>query len=299
MRSGNKGLRAKRSPFSLLAFAGLGLVWGSTWIASDTLAEYAPPLRAAAFRFLLAALLCLPVVVWKRQKLPRGRALAVLLVLPVPMVVIPAILLRWVQPQLPSATVAVLFSAMPLLLTSAAPRAAMQASVVAVGAIAFTLSASFSLTQAGAAAVVLAVVASIAASSLEIRRELRSESPVAVTVLLLGEAAVLLFLASMVAERGQSMQWNREAILSLLFLVAVAGAGAWATYVWLLQRMEAYQAATVQWMQPLVALLESALFLHLRPSFSMIAGSVVTLVCLLVVMRTASEDDDPVSLLGN
>ncbi len=53
---------------------------------------------------------------------------------------------------------------------------------------------------------------------------------------------------------------------------AVAGAPAYATYFWLLQQLEAYQVATVQWIEPLVAIIESALFLRLGLSFSMIAG---------------------------
>jgi drug/metabolite transporter (DMT)-like permease len=63
--------------------------------------------------------------------------------------------------------------------------------------------------------------------------------------------------------------------------------------------MEAYQAVTVQWIQPLVAVMESAWLLRLRPSFALIAGAVVTLGCLLVVVRARPEDDDSVSLLGN
>ncbi len=295
MSKGNPGLRAERSPFFWLAFAAVGLVWGSTWIASDTLAEYDPPLRAAAFRFLLAALLCL----CKWRKLPRGRALAVTLVLSVTMVALPLILLRWVQPQLPSATVAVLFAAMPLLLAFPRPRAAMQASIVALAAVAFSLDVSFSFAQAAPAAVVLIAVASIAASSLAIRRQLSNQNPVAVTAVLLGAAGLLLLCVSTVIERGQTVQWNRDGIWSLVYLGAVAGAGAYATYIWLLQRMEAYQAVTVQWIQPLVAVMESAWLLRLRPSFALIAGAVVTLGCLLVVVRARPEDDDSVSLLGN
>jgi drug/metabolite transporter (DMT)-like permease len=252
-------------------------------------------LRTAAFRFLLAALLCL----WTWRKFPRGRALAVTLVLSVTMVALPLVLLRWVQPQLPSATVAVLFAAMPLLLSFPGPRAAMQASIVALVAMAFTLEVSFSLAQAGAAAVVLFAVASIAASSLAVRRELSNENPVAVTAVLLGAAGLLLLLASLAMERGQTVQWNRESMGALIYLGGVAGAGAYATYVWLLQRVEAYQATTVQWIQPLVAVMEGAWLLGLRPSLLMIAGAVVTLGCLLVVVRARSEDDDSVSLLGN
>src|ERR1700691_3390411 len=149
-----------------LAFAALGIVWGSTWVASDILAEYVPPLRGAAERFLLAALLCIPVILWKWLKLPRGRALGFVLFLPVTLIVLPTLLLLWAQSRVPPVTVAVSFSAMPLmvvLLTPVlagkdVPRIAMQASIVGVGAIVVALGATFSVAQAGGAAVVLLAV---------------------------------------------------------------------------------------------------------------------------------------------
>jgi hypothetical protein len=152
-----------------LAFAALGVIWGTSWIAAETLAEYVSPLRGAAARFLLAAVLCIPVVLWKRVRLPRGRALGFVLLLSVTMIVFPFVLLLWAQLHVPSATVVVLFAAMPLLLalsTPGVPSRALQATIVAVGAIALAVGASFSAAQAGGAAVALLAVASTAASLL-------------------------------------------------------------------------------------------------------------------------------------
>jgi drug/metabolite transporter (DMT)-like permease len=299
--------RAAVGPKHWLAFSALGIVWGTTWVAAETLAEYVPPLRGAAARFLLAALLWIPVILWKRLKLPRGRALGFVLILSVTLIVLPSVLLLWAQSRVLSATVAVSFSAMPLLVVfltpglagRSVPRTAMQASIVGLGAVALALGASFSVAQAGGAAVVLLAVASIGASSILARRELSGLHPIVVTALLLGAAALLLFLASLALEHGQPVQWNGSAIGSVAFLAVVAGAPAYATYFWLLQRLEAYQVGTLQWVEPLVAILESALLLRVGLSFSMIAGSLAALVCLLLVVRARAEDDNTVSLLGN
>jgi drug/metabolite transporter (DMT)-like permease len=296
-----------RGPKHWLAFATLGIVWGTTWVAVGTLGEYVPPLRGAAVRFLLAALLWLPVILWKRLQWPRGRALGIVLLLSLSLIALPSVLLLWAQSQVPSATVAVSFSAMPLLVVfltpvlagREVPRIAMQASIVGLGAMVLALGATFSVAQAGGAALVLLAVASIGASSIIARRELGSVHPIVVTALLLGVAGLLLFLASLALEHAQPVQWNRSAVGAVVFLAAVAGAPAYATYFWLLQRLEAYQVGTVQWIEPLVAIIESALILRLGPSFSMIAGSLVALLCLLLVMRAQAEDDDTVSLLGD
>jgi drug/metabolite transporter (DMT)-like permease len=284
------------------AFAALGIVWGTTWVAADTLAEYVPPLRGEVARFSVAALLCLPAILGKRLKLPRGRPLGFVLGLSLTMIALPSVLLVWAQPRLPSATVAVLFAAMPLLLVilnpKVVPRSARQACIVGLGAVALVVGALFSLAQAGGAAVALLAVASIAVSVLLARRELSGVHPVVVTALLLGGAALLLFLAGLVLERGQAVEWNRSAIGAVIFLAAIGGAPAYATYFWLLQRLEAYQVVTLQWMEPLVAIVESAVFLRVGLSFNMVAGSLVTLFCLLLVLRARVEDDNYVSFLG-
>jgi drug/metabolite transporter (DMT)-like permease len=286
-----------------LTFAALGLVWGTTWVVSDKLAEQAPPLLAAAVRSLLAALLLIPVILLKRIKMPRGRSLCIVLLLAAAMIALPFVLLLWARQHVESATVAVSFAAMPLvvaLLTpgKAVPRSALQAAIVALGAIVLATGASLRLSQAAGAAVVLLAVAFIGASSLVARRELASLSPLVATAGLLGAAAPLLLLARLVLERGQAAEWTGSAIGSVA-LLAVATAAAYPVYFWLLQQLEAYQLATVQWVQPLVAMAETAAFLRLRLSLSMIAGTVVALVCLWVVMRARPEDDDSVSLLGN
>jgi drug/metabolite transporter (DMT)-like permease len=225
----------------------------------------------------------------------------------VSMIALPFMLLLWAGVYVSSATVAVLFAAMPLLVVLLTPslegrtvaHRALQAAVVGLGAIVLAVGASFPAAQARGGAVALVGVALIGASSLIARRELRSVHPIIVTALLLGAAGVLLFLASMALERGQPVGWNRNAVGSVIFLAAVAGAPAYAVYFWLLQRLEAYQMATVQWIETLVAIMETAFFLRLGFSFAMIAGSLVTLATLFWVMRARTEDDDTVSLLGN
>jgi drug/metabolite transporter (DMT)-like permease len=285
-----------------LAFAALGIVWGSTWIAADSVAESVSPLHAAAARFLLAALLCLPVIVRKRLPLPRGRSLGFVLLLSVTLVVLPNLLLLWAQQTVSSVTVTVLFAAMPLFVAllpaDGVPHGALLATVVGLGGLVLALGPSFSLHQAGGAAVALLAVASIGTSAVLARRELRAVHPVVTTALLSGSAALLLFVAGMTFERGQPSHWSQNAVAAIVFLALVAGAPAYATYFWLLQHLEAHKVTTLQWVEPLVAILETAFFLRIGLSFTMIAGSLVTLTSLLLVMRAREEDDKNVSLLG-
>src|SRR5271156_2675851 len=272
-----------------LAFAALGIVWGSTWIAVETLSESVPPLRVATVRFLLSALLCVPVVVWKRLSVPRGRALGFVLLLSVTMVVLPSVLLLWAQPYASSVTITVLFSAIPLLVATLTPddvpRGALLATVVGLGGMVLSMGATFSVDQAKGAAIGFVAVASIGVSAVLARRELRGVNPVVATALLSGAAGLLFILASMAFERGQTVQWTHSAIAPLVFLTAVAGAPAYATYFWLLQRLEAHKVTTVQWVEPMVTIIETALLLRIGLSFAQIAGALVTLTSLLLVMH--------------
>jgi drug/metabolite transporter (DMT)-like permease len=301
------GQTATLPRYAWLIFAALCLVWGSTWIAADALAQQVPPLCAAAARFLLSAALLLPFLLRRRHAPIPVRVLGGVLLLSVTMIVLPMLLLLWARPQLPSATVVVLFAAMPLvviLLTPAfaekdVPPRAMQAAVAGMGGLVLAMGASFSVAQAGAAALVLLAVVSTGASSLAARRLCLHHSPIAITSWLLAAAGLLLLLASRILERGQLLQWNRHTLAAIVLLAVVGGAPAYAAWFWLLQRLEAYQLVAVQWIEPLVALGESALLLRMGLSASMIAGSLITLVSLLVLLKTRAEDDDTVSLRAN
>jgi drug/metabolite transporter (DMT)-like permease len=289
-----------------LAFVALCVIWGSTWLATDSLTNLIPPLFAAAARFLLSSLILVPVILVKRCKLPSAGTLAWISLLSVTMIVLPLILLLWARQNLPSATVTVVFAAMPLVIILLAPAfgekdvpaRAMQAAIAAMGAIFVVTGVVPSLSQTGGAVVVFVAVASNGISLLFARREFQTVNPVVLAASLLGTASVFLFLASTLLERGQPAHWSRNAVVALILLALFGGAFAYSVYFWLLQRLSAHQVATVQWVEPLIAILESAIILRIGLSFSMIAGSVVTLLCLWVIMWARSEDDNSVSLRG-
>jgi drug/metabolite transporter (DMT)-like permease len=290
-----------------VGFAALGLIWGSTWVASDTLSEQIPPLLGSGCRFLLAAVVLVPVILLKRWKLPRCRALGYFLLLSVTMIALPLLLLVWARAQLPSATVTVLFALMPLvviLLTpglegGVVPNRATPAAIVGLGAMVMVTGVSFSAAQIWGVAVVFAAVVFTGASSLIARREGKDVHPVVATACLLGAAGFFLWAASLGLERGQAVQWTREVVRAVVVLGVLGSAVPYVLYFWLLQRVEAYQLATVQWIVPLAGLVESAAFLRIGLSYSIIAGAVVTLGCVLVVTRARQEDDNTVSLRGD
>jgi drug/metabolite transporter (DMT)-like permease len=289
-----------------LWLAVLGVIWGSTWLASDALAEQIPPLFGSGVRFLLAGVVLAPLILLKRWGVPRGRAFGYLLLLSVSLIAVPLVLLVWARAQLPSATVTVLFALLPLvvvLLTPVlegrgVPNRAAPAAIVGVGGIVLATGASFSAAQIWGAAVVFAAVIFTGASSLIARRELKEVHPAVVAACLLGGAGLVLLVASLGLER-ESVEWSASVVRALVVLGVWGGAAPYVLYFWLLQRAEAYQLATVQWIVPLVGLVESAVSLRIGLSYSIIGGAVVTLGSALVVTRARLEDDNTVSLRGD
>jgi probable blue pigment (indigoidine) exporter len=181
----------------------------------------------------------------------------------------------------------------------AVPRAAMNGAILAIGGMMLALGAVLSLAQAGAAAAILLAVVSTGASAVLARRLLGAVPPVVTAALVLGASAPLLLLASLWREHGQFIHWSSSGLVAVLFLAVIPGALAYALWFWLLQHLQAYQMATVQWMEPLVALGEGAVLLRMGWSFAMVAGSALVMASLWMVLRARPEDDKSVSLWSN
>ena len=268
-----------------LAFAALGLVWGTTWVAAS-LTEQVPALLGSAARYALAALFLLPVIVGRRLKPPArprpgGGAASFrrhdcAAVGDAPWGARPCAISNCGGVVCSDAAVGDPDDAFAGGQGRAADRDARGdrrpgRDCAGDGRFLFGI-------QAAGAAVVLLAVASTGASSLIARRELRSVSPSVVTALLLAGAAPLLFLASMVLERGQPAQWNGRATGAVVFLALVAARRlchlllAPATAGGVPDGNTAVGSAPGRHGR-------GRCLLRLRWSFSMIAGSLVTFLC--------------------
>lgn len=275
-------------------------------MAIRILVEQVPPIRSAALRFAIAVMVLVPILVARRVKLPRGRALLANLVLSATMIAVPYALIFWAETRVSSGMTAVLFAAMPLvagLYTNymdgrQMPYSAMLPLMLGVGGMLLVLSSAFStsLDQAVGAIVVLAAVVSAGVSSVYAKRELEAVNPLMSTCLQLGGGAALLSLMSAILERDQPSHWNIPAVTALMFLSLGASVFAFPLYFWLLKEMEAYQIGTIQWFEPLVAVAEGAILLHEPLSWRMSLGGAIILASVFRVMTVREQDDATVTI---
>ena len=293
-------------PRIILAMVTLSIVWGSTWMAIRVLVMAVPPMHSASLRFLLASVILLPFIQFKKIPWPTGRGLRATLLLSLTMIAIPSALTFWSEQRLSSGLTALIFGAMPLMTAiltpwmagRSVPRAAWQAMIVGLGGMGLVLSGaiSTSLWQAVGAVAVLAAVLLYAGSSVYAKESLAGVHPFVSTAIQFFFGGIWLSVASMVFERGRPSGWNAQSIIAVIFLSIFASALSFTLYYWLLKQIEAYQLTSLQLIVPIIAVAEGAFFMREAVPWTMIAGAAVVLGSIVFVMRAGNADEKEIAL---
>jgi len=282
------------------AYGLICLIWGSTWGAIRLLVRDVPPIRAAAIRFFLAAIILLGIALVRAKTLSlSSRELRALLILGITMMGLPYGLLFWAEYRISSSMTAVLFSTCPLfvaLFTSLmtrthVPRRAVFAMLLGLGAMATLFYTELSVSRyllLGGGAVIGAVISSSWASVFA-KHEIGNVSPLLGTAVQFCVGAVVLCIASLMAERGRPSDWNSTSILALVFLTIFGSVITFSVYYWLLRRMHPYQLSTINLVVPIVAMAEGALLLRERLPVLMIVAAVLVLSSVATVLRAENE----------
>ena len=288
-----------------LVYGMICLIWGSTWGAIRLVVRDVPPLRAAAIRFFLAAIILLAIALTRAKSLRiTVKELRSLIILGIAMMGVPYGLLFWAEYRISSSMTAVLFSTCPLFVAlftpvmtrSRVPRRAVFAMLLALGAMATLFYTELSVSRyllLGGGAVIAAVISSSWASVFA-KREIGNVNPIMGTAVQFCVGAVALCIASFVAEAGRTSDLNSTSILGLAFLTIFGSVISFSAYYWLLGKMHAYQLSTINLVVPIVAMAEGALLLRERLPILMVGAAVAVLVSVAAVLR--AEDDKAVTL---
>ena len=290
----------------LAGFLVLSLIWGSTWAAIRVVVQHMPPLRSVSFRFLLASVVLLPIMLVRRPRLPKGREWGVLIVLGIAMVVLPFSLVAWAEQRISSGMTSVIFATSPLFTawmesfvgrpkqSKRVPPMALFAMLAGFGGMVLVLSGAISTssTQAGGAVAVLLVVVVGSATSILAKHELKGIPPLTASTVQCLVTGVLLGLTSLVVERGQVTHWTISTIAAMLFLGVVSSALAFLIFYWLIVDLEPYKLAARQLIMPVVAIAEGILLLHEPLPWTMVVGALVVLVSVVIVLRVKIDGDD-------
>lgn len=291
----------------LLGYIALCLIWGSTWLAVRVVVQDAPPLEAAAVRFLAAGLLLLGAAVAQKRRWPRGeRPWRAILVLSVSIMAIPYALVFWAEQHVTSSMAAVLYSALPLvvalltpiMLGHKVPRRAVFALVIAFGGLLVLfrdLSVSRESLLGGAALLGSMMLAGW--SLVYAKNRVQEVDPVVSTGLQLLFGGVVLLWGTWALEAHRRAHWTGTSLMALVFLTVAGSCAAFVIYYWLLKRMQPYQLSTINLIVPVIAVLEGALFRREAVSLTMLLAMAVVLISVGSVLRAEAAAERQVDIL--
>jgi len=285
----------------IAAYITVCLIWGSTWAAMRIAVTQVAPMRLAAIRFVVAGLLMLPFVFGRKMVFPRGRALKATLWLGVIMIGVQYALVFTAERYISSGLTAILYASSPLVVSIVSPRilgrpiprAAMTAMLVGLGGMMILLRsiAVASTAQIVPALVMLVCVLISSICSVYASRELQHVSTFAASALQFLVGGVLLALLSVPLERNFVNVWTPSVIGALLFMIFFGSITAFSLYYWLLKRVEPFRVITVQFIIPIISVLEGTLLLYEQIPLMELLGAVVVLSAVVLVLRIPSDDD--------
>jgi drug/metabolite transporter (DMT)-like permease len=274
-------------------YAGLVVVWSSTWVAIKIGLEDCPPLLGAGIRFAAAGLVLLAFAAARGRPLRTDVRLAAILAL-MPFAFAYG-LVYWGEQHIPSGLAAVLFGVLPLytaflgsvLLPDQPLRARLVAGIlVAIGglALAFAESADSGdpeLAIAGAAAL---AVAPLGASVGNISLKLRAGELDAVTLNgwgMLG-GGLLLLAASGIGESWAEAAWTAESVGSIAYLAFIGSAVPFVALTVLLRHITAQATSFLAMLLPFGALIFGAALYSEAITPRALAGAALVAVGLLI-----------------
>jgi drug/metabolite transporter (DMT)-like permease len=287
---------------TLLAFAIIYLVWGSTFLAIRIGVREVPPFLLAAMRFLVAGLVLCAWMIARGERLPSGRQWVSALVLGVPIFVIDYGLVFWAEQRVPSGVAAVMmatipaFTALSEVILLRAQRITIRlasALLVGIAGVAVLMSRSLNLggapiDRAGAVALIVAALAWSVGSALIRKLPLPPSKVMSSGSQMLAGGMLLAVTAAALGEfRGfRPSAVSRGAWLSLLYLIVAGSIIAFTAYVWLIHHESPTKVATYAYVNPVVAVLIGYFLAGETLDLRVALGTLCVLISVVVITTT-------------
>src|SRR5258706_3065351 len=256
---------------TLLAFAIIYFVWGSTYLAIRVGVREVPPFLLAAMRFLIAGLVLYGWMMARGERSPSGRQWMSVSLLAVLIFVLDYGLVFWAEQRVPSGMAAVMLATIPVFMTLSeiiflrTQRLTLRlalALLIGVAGVVVLMSGALSvggppIDPVGAVALIIAAM-SWAASSVLTRKLLLPASKVMSSGAQMLAGGVFLTLTA--AALGEFRNFHptsvsRGAWFSLLYLIVAGSIVAFTAYVWLIHHESPTKVGTYAYVNPVVAVL--------------------------------------------
>jgi drug/metabolite transporter (DMT)-like permease len=290
---------------TLLAFAIIYFVWGSTFLAIRVGVREVPPLILAAMRFFTAgAILCVWMIA-RGERAPTPREWRSASLLGMVIFVFDYGLLFWAEQRVPSGIAAVMLATIPafmalseiiFLRTQRLTVRLAVALLVGIGGVAVLMAHSLDLGGApidkvGAVALIFASVSWSVASVMTRKLALPDSKVMSAGSQMLAGG---MFLALSAAILGEFHDFHpsavsREVWLSLLYLIVAGSIIGYTAYVWLIHHESPTKVGTYAYVNPIVAVLVGYFLGGEALSARTVVGTLFILVSVVVITTTPAK----------
>ena len=290
---------------TLLAFAIIYFVWGSTFLAIRIGVHEVPPFLLAAIRFFVAGLVLFGWMLAQGETLPNRRQWMSILLLAFLIFVLDYGLLFWAEQRVPSGIAAVMMATIPafmalseifFLRTQKLTVRLALALLIGIGGVAVLMSRSFNLggapiETAGALALIIGSISWSVASVLTRKLPLPTSKVMSSGAQML-TGGLLLALAS--AALGEFPSFHpsavsRNAWLALLYLILFGSIIGFTAYIWLIHHESPTKVGTYAYVNPVVAVLVGYFLGGEALGMRTIVGTLCVLVSVLVITTTRAK----------
>jgi len=290
---------------TLLAFAIIYLVWGSTFLAIRVGVREVPPFLLAAMRFTVAGFVLYGWMLARGEPSPSGRQWVSVSILAVLIFVIDYGLVFWAEQSVPSGLAAVMLATIPaftalseviLLRTQRITLRLASALLIGIGGVAVLVSRSLALggapiDRAGAVALIIAALSWSVGSALMRKLPLPPSKVMSSgSQMLVG--GVLLALTS--AALGEFRAFHPRAVsrgawLALAYLIVAGSIVAFTAYVWLIHHESPTKVGTYAYVNPVIAVLLGYFLAGEALDLRVALGTLCVLVSVVVITTTRGK----------
>jgi drug/metabolite transporter (DMT)-like permease len=256
---------------SMLAYATICLVWGSTFFAIRIGVREIPPFLLAAIRFIIAGLALYLWMLAHGERSPARRQWASAFILAILIFVLDYGLLFWAEQRVPSGIASVIMSTIPaftalseilLLRTQKLTMRLALALLIGIAGVAVLLSRSLNLggepiDNVGAAALIVGSMSWSIASALTRKMQLPSSKVMSSGIQMLAGGFLLALTSAALGEFHDfhPSAVSRGAWLALLYLIVAGSIIAFTAYVWLIHHESPTKVGSYAYVNPVVAVL--------------------------------------------
>lgn len=284
---------------TLIAFAIIYLVWGSTFLAIRVGVREVPPFLMAGMRFLVAGSVLFMWMAAKGTAIPTAREWLSASLMAVLIFVGDYGLVFWAEQRVPSGITAVMMATIPVfmaiseILIMKTQRMTLRlgsALFVGLGGVAVLVSRSVSfgdapIDSAGACALIVAALSWAVGSALARKLALPASKAMSSGAQMLAGGILLTLTAATLGEfRGfRPQDVSMKAWLALVYLIVAGSIVAYTAYVWLIYHESPTKVGTYAYVNPVVAVLLGYFIGGEALTLRTILGTALVLVSVVVI----------------